>query len=74
MTVSPVGFASSSAAPVSAVAPAERVKRRSKAEAKAAAQESSGPAASNPMYAAHYPEELASHSAQEALQNIRLGG
>ena len=74
MTVSPVGFASSPAAPVTAVAPADRVKRRSKAEAKPAAQESSGFAAPNAMQAAHYAEELASDSAQAALHNIRLGG
>jgi hypothetical protein len=74
MTVSPVGFFSSPAAPVTAVAPADRVKRRSKAEAKHAEQESSGLAAANAMHAAHYPEELASDSTQGALHNIRLGG
>ncbi len=74
MTVSPVGFASSPAAPVTAVAPAERVKRRSKAEAKAAEKEGSALAAQSAIHAAHYPEELASDSTQGALHNIRLGG
>ena len=74
MTVSPVSFATSPAAPVSAVAPADRVKRRSKAEAKAVEQESSGSVGLQAMPPAHYAEELASDSTREALLNIRLGG
>ena len=73
MAISPINFFMS--APVKSVAAVERVKRRTKAETKAIA-DSVGVSSAyfNPTRAAQSPEERASDSTQEALQNIRLGG
>lgn len=72
MAISPITFAV--AAPIRAVEKVERIRRRSKAEIKADADESSGSPFVSRTRAALTPEEMASDSTQEALQNIRLGG
>jgi hypothetical protein len=72
MTISPVTFVAS--APIKAIERVERVKRRAKSQVTREVEGAEADFASEPMFAAVSPEELATDSTRDALLNIRLGG
>jgi hypothetical protein len=72
MTISPVTIVA--AAPIKAIDRVQSVKRRVKSALDDDERDNAREPASQRMFAAASPEELASDSTRDGLLNIRLGG